>query len=86
MPLRGTPGVMLKIAQCEAAGRRGVEWATMLRDELSWQDDMEEAEEGDEDADEIKRMVDFHISAQTDDDIRVLPYMVDSGRSFVIRP
>ena len=52
MPLRGTPGVMLKIAQCEAAGRRGVEWATMLRDELSWQDDMEEAEEGDEDADE----------------------------------
>ena len=42
--------------------------------------------DGDEDADEIKRMVDFHISAQTDDDIRVLPYMVDSGHSFVIRP
>ena len=35
---------------------------------------------------QIKRMFIFHISGQTDDDIKALPHMVDSGHSIVIRP
>ena len=42
--------------------------------------------DGDDDADEIKHMFEFRISAQTDDDIKALPHMVDSGHSIVIRP
>ena len=35
---------------------------------------------------QIKRMFIFHTSGQTDDDIKALPHMVDSGHSIVIRP
>ena len=35
---------------------------------------------------QIKLMFKFHISGQTDDDIKALPHMVDSGHSIYIRP
>lgn len=44
----GVPAIAQRVSQTEQMGRKGVEWATMLRDELSWQDEMEEAEEAEE--------------------------------------
>ena len=50
MVMGGVPAIVQRVSQTEQMGRKGVEWATMLRDELSWQDEMEEAEQKGEEA------------------------------------
>eukprot|EP01043_Picozoa_sp_COSAG02_P022067 COSAG02_NODE_1136_length_14337_cov_50.495505_3_plen_678_part_00 len=50
MVLGGTPGIVARISTVEKMGRKGTEWANMLKDELAWQDDMASADDGEEGA------------------------------------
>eukprot|EP01044_Picomonas_judraskeda_P028287 COSAG03_NODE_9337_length_728_cov_1.282989_1_plen_165_part_01 len=48
MVLGGTPGIVERILTVEKMGKKGAEWANMLRDELAWQDDVEQHEEAEQ--------------------------------------
>ena len=48
MVLGGTPGIVERILTVEKMGKKGAEWANMLRDELAWQDDVEQQEEAEQ--------------------------------------
>ena len=50
MVLGGTPGIVARISTVEKMGRKGTEWANMLKDELAWQDDMASADDVEESA------------------------------------
>lgn len=55
MVLGGVPGIVARVSQTEQMGKKGLDWANMLRDELSWQDEMgngEEEEESEEEEEE----------------------------------